>query len=51
MEAGLLQFVAPLGFDEGNHPWDWVLLLRNREGLNVPPLVLWRLASGEFIPE
>jgi hypothetical protein len=32
MEAGLLQFVAPLGFDEANHPWDWVLLLRKREG-------------------
>jgi hypothetical protein len=32
MEAGLLQFVAPIGFDEGNHPWDWVLLLRKREG-------------------
>jgi hypothetical protein len=28
MEAGLLQYVAPLGFDEHDHPCDWVLVLR-----------------------
>ena len=29
-ESGALHFVAPLGFDENGHPWDWVLVLQKR---------------------
>jgi hypothetical protein len=29
LEAGLLHFVAPLGFDQDGHPWDWTLVLQD----------------------
>jgi hypothetical protein len=30
VEAGLLQYVAPLGYDAKGRPWDWVLVVQER---------------------